>query len=129
MGNKGITEQDIFDACEKLESKKVEITIKSIRDEIGSGSFSTISKYMEKWKSAKQGSPLPQVPEPVLKVAQNFWNTVYRHAEVQFKDQVEAIEKEKLKWAKEIESYRVENEKLEIAKMSLEKRNAETIKE
>lgn len=50
MARPGITEQQIIDAANQLRNKKQDATLKNVREIIGTGSFSTISKTLEKWR-------------------------------------------------------------------------------
>ncbi len=129
MANKGLTEEEVFDVIGSLVAEKQEITVKAIRDQLGTGSFSTISKHLQQWKKLNQKNPIPEIPAAVLKVSQNFWNVAFREAEVKLQVQKEELKVEKIKWAKDIEYYKKENEKAEIGKHSLEARNLELFRE
>lgn len=54
MTNKGLKEADIFKAAYELEKRSIKVTAKSIRDLLGSGSMTTISKHLKNWGSAKE---------------------------------------------------------------------------
>lgn len=53
MANKGLQERDIFDAAYQLEKQNQKITAKAIREHIGSGSMTTISKHLKNWPRLK----------------------------------------------------------------------------
>lgn len=129
MANKGLTEDEVLDVIEFLRAEKKELTVKAIRDQLGTGSFSTISKHLLRWKEVNQKHPIPEIPAPILKVSQNFWNLAFREAEGKLQSQKEELVADKAKWAKDIEYYKNENEKLEIEKHSQEVRHRETLKE
>lgn len=125
MGTDGVKEKDVFTIIEELAVEKQEPTIKLIRDRLGSGSFATISKHLKTWKEQNQKASVPKIPESIFKVAQNLWNFAYKEAEAVLKKDRDDLETEKTKWEKEIEAYRVENEKLEIKLKAMERRHLE----
>ncbi|MCM2350572.1 MAG: DNA-binding protein [Bacteriovoracaceae bacterium] len=54
MKNKKLTREDIFEVAFKLEKAGIEPSSKLIREEVGSGSLTTITKYLKEWQSGKQ---------------------------------------------------------------------------
>ncbi len=54
MANKGLKEIDIFNAAYELEKRNIKATAKLIREQIGSGSMTTISKHLKNWPRTKQ---------------------------------------------------------------------------
>jgi flagellar motility protein MotE (MotC chaperone) len=53
MVTKGLKESDVFEAIYFLEKQNVKPTAKAIRDRIGSGSMTTISKHLKNWPRLK----------------------------------------------------------------------------
>lgn len=53
MANKGLTEKDVFNAIYELEKANTKVTAKAIREHIGSGSMTTISKHLKNWPRYK----------------------------------------------------------------------------
>lgn len=49
MANKGLKEKDVFDAIYELEKSNTKVTAKIIREHLGSGSMTTISKHFKNW--------------------------------------------------------------------------------
>ncbi|MBF0362071.1 MAG: DNA-binding protein [Oligoflexia bacterium] len=49
MVNKGLTKEDVFKAAKKITYEGGIPTTKSIREILGTGSLSTISKYLQEW--------------------------------------------------------------------------------
>lgn len=70
MDNK-ISEDDVLAAISSLKAKGLKINIRSVRQEIGSGSFATISPLYKKWRDSqtKSESSRPEMPEPLRKAA------------------------------------------------------------
>lgn len=54
MKNRKLTREDIFEVAFKLEKAGIEPSSKLIREEIGSGSLTTVTKYLKEWQSGKQ---------------------------------------------------------------------------
>lgn len=53
MVNKGLNQEDVFLAAQEIEKSGEEPSAKKIRDHIGSGSLTTISKYFKQWQVQK----------------------------------------------------------------------------
>ena len=54
MTKKRLKKEDIFEAAFSLEKSGTEPTANSIRDHIGSGSLTTITKYLKEWSTQKE---------------------------------------------------------------------------
>jgi flagellar motor switch protein FliG len=50
MVNKGLSQDQVFEAALEIERLGVEPSAKKIRDHLGSGSLTTISKYFKQWQ-------------------------------------------------------------------------------
>ena len=70
MDNK-ISEENVLEAISALKAKGLKINIRSVRQELGSGSFATISPLYKKWRDSqtKSESSRPEIPESVRKAA------------------------------------------------------------
>lgn len=66
MGNRGLTEKDIFNTCYILEKQNVKPTAKNLREHIGSGSMTTISKHLKNWPRYR-ASYINEISSPDLK--------------------------------------------------------------
>lgn len=53
---KRITKEDIFKTAYELEKDGKEVTSTLIREELGSGSLSTITKYLKEWMASRDSS-------------------------------------------------------------------------
>ena len=51
MKSKNLSKSEVFDMAIELSNKGIEPSSKKIRDELGRGSLTTISKYFNEWKS------------------------------------------------------------------------------
>lgn len=51
MSDNDITYEDVINACKKLKKEKKNISILEVRDILGRGSYSTINKHINNWRS------------------------------------------------------------------------------
>lgn len=80
-----ITKEQVFDAADSLEQMGTEPTYLHVRMHLGSGSFSTIQKYLRQWREKRgdAGGPVPEseVPEVLLSAARGFARDAWRVAQ------------------------------------------------
>ncbi|HET7864298.1 MAG TPA: DNA-binding protein [Burkholderiaceae bacterium] len=80
---RGITETDVWKACDALLLEGARPTIERVRLKIGRGSPNTVSPHLEAWFKHLGGriqdpgafAAPPDVPDPVLQAARHFWET------------------------------------------------------
>lgn len=78
---RGITETDVFTACDALLLAGERPTIERVRQKIGRGSPNTVSPMLDAWfkglgrRLHDPGAfvPAPDIPDPVIQAAQHFW--------------------------------------------------------
>jgi len=78
---RGITENDVFTACDALLLAGERPTIERVRQKIGRGSPNTVSPMLDTWfkglgrrlQDPGAFALAPDVPDPVLQAAQHFW--------------------------------------------------------
>ena len=78
---RGITESDVFTACDALLLAGERPTIERVRQTIGRGSPNTVSPMLDAWfkglgrrlQDPGAFAAPPDVPEPILQAAQHFW--------------------------------------------------------
>lgn len=80
-----ITKEQVFDAAESLEQMGTEPTYLHVRMHLGSGSFSTIQKYLRQWKETRGDASgtvsESEVPEVLLSAARGFARDAWRVAQ------------------------------------------------
>jgi chromosome segregation ATPase len=89
---RGITEYDVFTACDALLLAGERPTIERVRQKIGRGSPNTVSPMLDVWfkglgrrlQDPGAFAPAPDVPEPVLQAAQHFWDVAQAQARGNF---------------------------------------------
>ncbi len=63
MANVGIEKQDVFGAADEILAGGKEPTIQAIREKLGTGSLTTISKHLKDWQASKRNqSPVAKAP-------------------------------------------------------------------
>lgn len=85
---RGITENDVFKACDALLLEGARPTIERVRQTLGRGSPNTISPMLETWfkhlgariKDPGAFSAPATVPDPVFQAAQHFWEVAQAEA-------------------------------------------------
>lgn len=82
---------EIFAAADRLEALGIAPTLQAVRNELGSGSYSTISEPMSEWRAkraARRVRPLVELPEPVAvalkESGQQLWLLALETAKGQF---------------------------------------------
>jgi hypothetical protein len=78
---RGITENDVWKACDALLLAGARPTIERVRQQIGRGSPNTVSPYLDTWfkglgariKDPAAFAALPELPDPIQQVAKHFW--------------------------------------------------------
>ena len=81
MARAGISKEHVFEAIEALISDRQSVTVSSVRDRLGSGSFSTISAHVAAWREAndnRKASDYPEVPETVDKAFRQVWGLAWK---------------------------------------------------
>ena len=93
---RGITENDVFSACDALVLAGERPTIERVRQKIGRGSPNTVSPMLDSWfkglgrrlQDPGAFAPPPDIPEPVMQAAQHFWEVAQVSARVELEAQV-----------------------------------------
>ena len=94
---RGITEKDVFTACDALVLAGERPTIERVRQKIGRGSPNTVSPMLDAWfrglgrrlQDPGAFAPPPHIPEPVMQAAQHFWEVAQVNARVDLEAQVQ----------------------------------------
>lgn len=85
---RGITEKDVFTACDALVLAGERPTIERVRWKIGRGSPNTVSPMLDAWfkglgrrlQDPGAFAMPPDIPEPVLQASQHFWEVAQAQA-------------------------------------------------
>ena len=93
---RGITENDVFTACDALVLAGERPTIERVRQKIGRGSPNTVSPMLDTWfrglgrrlQDPGAFAPPPDIPEPMMQAAQHFWEVAQAGARADLEERV-----------------------------------------
>lgn len=74
--NAAFSQEQVFEAADKLASNNQEVTPNALRDLLGRGSYSTFVKHIDTWQQARRAAPAPVVlamPESVKVAFDQCW--------------------------------------------------------
>ncbi|MBN2702378.1 MAG: DNA-binding protein [Methylothermaceae bacterium] len=109
MARPGITKKQVFDTAQELLDEGSEPTVTTIRARLGSGSYSTISRFLSEWRdNQKQAQAAPTTPPSVETMARRMWSEAWRLAEDSVKDARSELESERRRFESEIRNLSVE---------------------
>ena len=98
----GITQKQVFEVADRIFSSGQAPTYKSVREELKTGSFTTLANHLTEWKRLKsEESPTPQPPSEFQASALRMWNAAYREAETLFLNEKQVFGMEQQKWKEE----------------------------
>jgi Plasmid replication region DNA-binding N-term len=114
---RGITEDEVWKACDALLLEGARPTIERVRQKLGRGSPNTVSPMLETWfktlgnRIADPGafSAPPDIPDPVLQAAKHFWEAALAQTRQDFDQRLQ----ERMNIA--VENVEAEKERAEIA--------------
>jgi len=118
MARQGITVEQVFTAADELRDEGISPTVQTVRERIGSGSFSTINTHLGEWKAqnaAQAVADIPDMPDKVQAAFTQIWATAARAAREGFETQREALEVTRREMEREHSSMAEEIERLEQA--------------
>lgn len=89
---RGITENDVWTACDVLLLAGARPTIERVRQHIGRGSPNTVSPHLDAWfkslgariKDPGAFSAPPELPDPVQQAAKHFWDVALAESRMDF---------------------------------------------
>lgn len=94
MSRIGISFEDVSQAIAVLQGRQKNPTVDHIREVLGTGSKSTIARYLREWK-AKQGlgdGDDARLPSELLSMIQSFWDSINQKAEAKIDEYAEKAE-------------------------------------
>jgi regulator of replication initiation timing len=95
MARQGITQEQVNETANMLINDGIIVTVQTLRDRLGSGSFSTLSKHLTVWKTGQDKIGKIDIPELPAKVDQAFkqvWAIVWKATQDDVKAERESLE-------------------------------------
>jgi hypothetical protein len=126
MARNGITYESVAGAANVIRARGIEPTISAIRAALNNeGSFSTISKHLEKWRASESAKvEAPPVPEAVenatLAAMATIWNLAHKEARGELAALREDSRVERARLLAEQVELLAENDRLEQALLAAE---------
>lgn len=102
-----INKEKIREAIRELEAEKKEVTVITVRERLGSGSYSTIKDVLNIWRSEQAEvvqSDVPEMPESLTHLLRRLWAEAWKAADSVHETERQACER------KEIEHERLKAE-------------------
>lgn len=72
MGRIGLSFEDVSQAAQLLQAQGKAPTVDAVREQLGTGSKTTISYHLKQWKS-EQGAAQGSLPSELLNVVTGLW--------------------------------------------------------
>lgn len=138
MGKLGITYEDVAKAAQKVVGRGKQITIETVRLELGTGSNSTIGRHLKDWKglqdpSQRAQSP-DQLPEELTALTKGLWERLAQQAEskieafeqatkdeiVQLNEAIQHLNQENNRWQQQHTEIKQERDGLTKEKIAFE---------
>lgn len=84
MARIGIEYQDVADAAQELLRENIPLTIEQVRLKLGTGSFSTVSKYLNQFKDLLQphSSALDNAPPELISFTKGLWSNLVQQVDL-----------------------------------------------
>lgn len=91
MARSGIHYEEVKNAAEMLLGHGLHPTIQRVREQLGTGSNTTISEHLKRWQRSMAESPKailpPSIPDAVMTALDSFWKIAVQYAEAAFEQQ------------------------------------------
>ena len=127
MGRPGIERGKIRKVISELDAEGKAVSVTSIRERLGSGSYSTFSAVLAEWRKERAEAVLPTVPaipEGVSHLVGHLWAEAWKAADSIFDPERQAFQRERA----EHEQLRAEKDQ-EIARLEAELSRVEAERE
>ena len=128
-----ITYEDVENAANDLEKSGEKTTIAKIREKLGSGSYTTITRHLKTWQSKKDKEILVEMPdslsESIKTMMCDVWKEAVKATHQKSTEEINLIEDEKRKKEELLEEAEKEIEKLETTIENIEKNTQKQTRE
>ena len=115
---KALTPEQVFQCADQLVLEGKNPTIAALRERLGSGSVTTIHKYLSQWKTQQQQKSLSSAPQTsdfpaLLRALQAEIDRAVALATTPLLEEIAALKNEASEWTREIARLESERETLE----------------
>ena len=118
MARTGISKEQVFEAASALLEEGTAASVQAVRERIGSGSYTTITRHLEEWRkenAAQVPAHIPDMPEKVMGAFRQVWATASMAAREDVDTQRQALEAMRREMEQEKADMAAEIERLETA--------------
>src|SRR5512135_353578 len=98
MGRPGIEQSKIREVIDELDAERKAISVTSIRERLGSGSYSTLGAVLAAWRRERAEAVLPTVPaipEGVSRLVGSLWAEAWKAADSVHEPERQAFQRER----------------------------------
>jgi uncharacterized protein (UPF0335 family) len=126
MAKKNDTHSRAIEVADRLLEEGIRPTQQNVRERLGTGSLTTINRALNDWwhtlaERIQRRNEHPELPEPVVQLANQTWNRALAYAEHRFNQQRAAIERQQAELQQAVEAQRSGGE---TALLEAQKQNA-----
>lgn len=126
MAKKNDTHSRAIEVADKLLEEGIRPTQQNVRERLGTGSLTTINRALNDWwhtlsERIQRRNEHPELPEPVVQLANQTWNRALAYAEHRFNQQRAEIERKQAELRQTVEAQRSGGE---VALLEAQKQNA-----
>lgn len=97
MARNGISYSDVKQAIDEMQSEGLNPTIAGLRERLGTGSFTTISEHLKRWRSERQQQPMiaggTPAPDNLNSMVQAVWQQAREDATKELESYKQEIQK------------------------------------
>src|SRR5512133_3569341 len=127
MGRPGIEQSKIREVIDELDAEGKAISVTSIRERLGSGSYSTLGAVLAAWRRERAEAfppTVPAIPEGVTRLVGHLWAEAWKAADSVHEPERQTFQRERA----EHEQLRAEKDQ-EIARLEAEQSRVEAERE
>jgi chromosome segregation ATPase len=116
MARPGVTKETIFQAAQELDEEGRQVTVTTVRDKLGKGSYTTITDALREWhadREKKQADDAPQTPDVLTRFTDRIWAEAWKIAKKATESEREALIRERSRLDQERKEMSAEINRLE----------------
>lgn len=116
MARPGVTKEAIFQAAQELDDEGRSVTVTTVREKLGKGSYTTITDALKEWhikQEQQQAVDVPETPEVLLRLTDRMWGEAWKVAHKAIEGEREALAKARIQLDEERKEMSAEIGRLE----------------
>jgi chromosome segregation ATPase len=131
MGRIGITYQEVAKAISTLQSQQKNPTVDHIREILGTGSKSTIARFLREWKSKNglQNDDDGALPSDLINLVKGLWGALQEKADNQSAQSIKECDEKIAQMQQQLNGYRQSQSEISAKIHTLEEQNHQKTEE